>query len=84
VEIPPIEWLLDVSDTTLMDLQLAALNRSAKHTKAAKAEMAAAITQAAIAEVAQYMRENRKEMLEIARRTIDTQAVISFPERKRA
>lgn len=84
MEIPPIEWLLDVSDNTLMELQLAALNRSAKHTKASKAELQAAVTQAAIAEVAQYMRENRKAIMELARRTLDQQAVISFPERKRA
>lgn len=84
MEIPPIEWLLDVSENTLMDLQLAALGHSAKHTKAAKAEWQAAITQAAIAEVAAYLREHREEILEIARRTLDTQTVISFPERKRA
>lgn len=84
MDIPPIDWLLDVSDNTLMELQLAALNRSAKHTKASKAELQAAVTQAAIAEVAQYMREHRKEMLEIGRRTIEQQTVISFPERKRA
>jgi hypothetical protein len=84
MEMPSIEWLLDCSETTLQDLELAALNRSARHMKAAKADWNAAVTQAATAELARYLRENRKAILELARKSLEGQAVIVFPERKRA
>lgn len=84
MEMPPIEWLLDVSNTTLGDLELAELDRGSKRLKAAKAEWNAAVEHFAKAEAARYFRDHREELLEIARRTIDTQTLISFPERKRA
>lgn len=85
MEMPPIEWLLDCSETTLQDLELAALNRSSRHLKAAKADWSAAVTQMATAELAKYLRKHRNEMLELARKSIEGQAVIEFPaERKRA
>lgn len=84
MEMPPLDWLFDCSDTTLQDLELAALNRAQRHIKAVKADTDAAINQLATAELARYMRENREKILEIARRTIDGQAVLTFPARKRA
>jgi hypothetical protein len=84
MEMPPIEWLFDCSNTTLQDLELAALNRAQRHMKALKADTEAAVNQLATAELARYMREHREEMIEIARRTIEGQAVIPFPVRKRA
>lgn len=84
MEMPPIEWLLDCSETTLQDLELAALNRAQRHMKALKADTEGAINQLATAELARYLRDHRAEILEIARRTIDGQTVIQFPQRKRA
>ena len=84
MELPSIEWLFDCSDTTLQDLELAALNRAQRHMKALKADTEAAVNQLATAEVARYMREHREEMIEIARKTIEGQRVIPFPVRKRA
>jgi hypothetical protein len=84
MEMPPIEWLLDCSDTTLQDLELAALNRSSRHMKAAKADWNAAVDQAATAELARYLREHREKILELARKSLEGQTVIAFPERKRA
>ena len=83
MEMPPIEWLLDVSNTTLGDLELAELDRGSKRLKAAKAEWNAAVEHFAKAEAARYFRDHREELLEIARRTIDQQ-VLQFPTRKRA
>lgn len=84
MEMPTIEWLFDCSDTTLQDLELAALNRAQRHMKALKADTEAAVNQLATAEVARYMRDHREEIIEVARRTIAAQAVIPFPVRKRA
>jgi hypothetical protein len=84
MEMPPIDWLMDCSETTLQDLELAALNRSARHMKAAKADWHAAVNQMATAELARYLREHRKEILELGRKSLEGQSVIAFPERKRA
>jgi hypothetical protein len=43
MQMPPIEWLLDVSGNTLGDLELAELDRGSKRLKAAKAEWNAAV-----------------------------------------
>ena len=84
MDMPPIEWLFDVSNTTLGDLELAELDRGSKRLKAAKAEWNAAVEHFARAEAARYFRDHREEILEHARRTINTQAVLHFPEKKRA
>jgi hypothetical protein len=84
MDVPPLEWLLDCSDKSLQDLELAAMDRGARHLKGAKADWNEAVSQMAIAEVARYFREHRSEIMELARRTIDTQAVLQFPSRKRA
>jgi hypothetical protein len=84
VNMPPLEWLLEVSKNSLGDLELAELDRGSKRLKAAKAEWNAAVEHFAKAEAARYFINHREELLELARRTIDTQTLISFPERKRA
>lgn len=84
MEMPPIEWLFDISNATLGDLELAELDRGSKHLKAAKAEWHAAVEHFAKAEAARYFRDHRVELLELARRSIDAQTLISFPEKKRA
>lgn len=62
--LPSLNFLFDCSDTTLGDLEMAALNRGAKHLKAAKAEWNEAVSQFANAEVARYFREQRTEILD--------------------
>lgn len=84
MDLPPLDWLMDVSLQSLADLELACLDRGSRHTKAAKAEWNAALKELTTAELARYLRDHREEILEIARRTIDQQSLISFPDRKRA
>jgi hypothetical protein len=84
MEMPPVEWLFDVSSTTLADLELAELDRGSRRLKAAKAEWNAAVGHFAKAEAARYLRDHRLEVLELAKRTIDAQALLSFPEKKLA
>lgn len=80
----PLEWLFDCSNATLQDLELASLDRGAKHLKGAKADWNAAVTEIAKAEVARYFREHREEIMAHARRTIETQTVLEFPAKKTA
>ena len=84
MEMPPLDWLFDCEGTTLQDLELSALDRGARFLKGAKADWNAAVSQMAIAEVARYFREHREEILEHARRTIETQTVLEFPSKKTA
>lgn len=77
--------MFDFSDRTLQDLQLASLDRSSRHLKAAKAAWNEAVTEQAIAMLARYFLEYRAAMLERMRDTIEVQSVLEFPqERKRA
>lgn len=82
--LPSLEFLFDCSDKSLQDLELAALDRSAKRLKAAKAEWNEAVAQRANAEVARYFIEHRQEIIERALRTIDTQQVIEFPQNRKS
>lgn len=84
MEMPPLQWLFDISNATLGDLELAELDRGSKRLKAAKAEWNAAVEHFAKAEAARYFINHREELLELARRTIDTQALLQFPAKKRA
>jgi hypothetical protein len=84
--LPSLEFLFECSDTSLQDLELAALDRSAQRLKAAKAEWNEAVSQLAAAEVARYFREHRREILERARREVQLdaqQAVLEFPAARR-
>lgn len=84
-DIPKPEVMFDFSDRTLMDLQLASLDRAARHLKAAKAAWHEAVTEQAIAVVARYFLDHRAAMLQTMRETIEVQSVLEFPqERKRA
>ena len=84
MDMPPLDWLFDCSKTTLQDFELAELARGAKNLKTAKAAWDEARRNFAAADTAGYMRAHREEILEIAKRTIDAQAVMEFPARKRA
>jgi hypothetical protein len=83
-EIPKPEYLFEVSEMTLQDLQLSSLDRSARQLKAAKIAWGEAVREAAIATVAQYFLEERRGILEMARKTMEGQTVLVFPERKTA
>lgn len=80
----PLEFLLNASAQTLSDTQLAAMDRGARHLKAAKVSWNAAIDEFVNAEIAAIFRDRREEILDKARKTIEEQSVIVFPERKRA
>jgi hypothetical protein len=80
----PLEFLLNASAQTLSDTQLASMDRGARHLKAAKVSWNAAIDEFVNAEIAAIFRDRREEIMERARRTVDGQAVMPFPERKRA
>lgn len=82
-ELPSPEMLFDVSEMTLQDLQLASLDRSARHLKAAKAAWNEAVREEAIALVAAYFFENRADILERARLTLESQTVLEFPQQRR-
>ncbi len=82
--LPPLEYLFECSEQSLQDLELASLNRSANCLKTAKAEWEQSVTQRECAGVARWLLEHREEIKATARRTVDAQAVISFPDRKRA
>lgn len=82
--IPPLEYLFECSMNSLQELELAAMNRSARCMKAAKSEWQEALAQRECAGVARWLIENREEVLAMARRTLETQEVLVFPEKKRA
>lgn len=81
--LPSLEYLFDCSDQSLTDLEMAALNRASNRLRAAKAEWNEAIAQRAAADVARYFREHRKEMLEMARRTVEGEHALSFPQARK-
>lgn len=73
---PPLDFLLDASLTSLHDLELAALNRSANLGKATKTELCEWIEQSAIAMLARWMIENREALLS----TVDSSKKEEFEE----
>lgn len=80
----PLEFLFSASDNSLMDSQLASLDRGSRHLKEAKVAWNAAIDEFVNAELSAIFRERRAEILEKARQTLDAQSTLVFPERKRA
>lgn len=77
--LPSLEFLLSCSRTSLCDLELAALNRSAQHFKAARLELEEAVAQREIAGVARFMIEHRDALMAMARQTLEPQTVFEFP-----
>lgn len=77
--LPSLEFLLTCNRTSLYDLELAALNRSAQHFKAARLELEEAVAQREIAGVARFMIEHRDAILAVARQTLEPQTVFEFP-----
>lgn len=82
MNLPPLSYLLECSDSGLGELELAALSRSSQHLKRAKEEWLEGAAQREMAGVARWLIENRAAILEQARKTIEVQTVATFPERK--
>jgi hypothetical protein len=61
--LPPLSFLLEASPTSLHDLELASLNRSANLGKAIRSELEQWILQEAAAMLARWMIENRETLL---------------------
>ena len=76
--LPPLEYLLSCSESSLRDLELAALDRAAQCKKRARIEFMEAIAQQEAAGVARYFLEHRGELLEAARRTLEAEPVLPF------
>lgn len=83
--LPSLEYLLECSDNSLQDLELACLNRSQQCLRAARSEYEEAIAQREAAGVSRWLIENRRELLKQASLTIEgCQGTIPFPARKTA
>lgn len=85
-DIPSPEFLFDTSKNTLQDLQMASLDRAARHLKQAKHSWNEAVREEAIAVVAEYLLRYRDAMLERARATIEMeklQTVLEFPQSRK-
>jgi hypothetical protein len=81
--LPPISFLLEASPTSLQDLELASLNRSANLGKAVKSELQMWIEQSAAAMLARWMIENREALL-AAGAAIDTPDLADLFERRKS
>jgi hypothetical protein len=77
--LPSLEFLLTCSLNSLHDLELAGLNRSDQHFKAAKMEIAEGIAQREIAGVARFLIEFRDPLVAMVRKTLDPQTIFEFP-----
>ena len=76
--LPSLEYLLECSEMSLRDLELAALDRAAQCRKRARIEHDEADAHIENAAVARFLIENRPALLEAARRTLDAQEVLPF------
>jgi len=81
--LPTLEYLFECSDQSLHDLELAALDRSAQCLRKAKEEWMEGAAQRESAGVARWLITNRAGILEMARRTVDAQTAIPFPQARR-
>lgn len=83
--LPSPDVLFGMSKTSLQDLLLAGWDRSSRHLKAARISWDEAVREQAIVLLAEYLLEYREAFLDQARRTIEPQSVLEFPQaRKRA
>ena len=74
---PFLDYLLRCRMQSLHDLELASLNRSGNHLKAAKLEGDEAVAHREIAGIARWLIENREQILERASRTVEIK--VGFP-----
>jgi len=80
LSLPSPEYLLQSPKTSLQKMELAFLDQSAQHTKQAKMEDAEARKYAAMAEALRFLIDFKEVMLEEARKSIEMQSEIRFPE----
>jgi hypothetical protein len=82
--LPPISFLLEASLTSLHDLELASLNRSANLSRSVRAEIEQWIVQSAAAMLARWMIENRETLLAAGAAVDATSLEDVFDRRKTA
>lgn len=71
MSMPALDFLLEASVTSLEDLELASLNRSANLSKTLKRELDTWVEQVASAAVARWVIENRERLFREANRTVE-------------
>lgn len=82
--LPSLEFLLECSDQSLCDLVMKSYERAAGCTKRAKMEWEEAVENRAIAETAQWIRENRENLFEQVRKTLDAKTPVQFPQQRKS
>lgn len=79
--LPSLPYLLGCSDSALGDLELSLLDLASQCMKRSKEEMERAVSYRERAGAIRFLINDRNEMMNIARRTVDgRQAVLLFPE----
>ena len=68
--LPPLEYLLECSVTSLQSLELACLNRSQHSLKTARMELEESVAQRECAGVVRWLIENRQSLLSVSQHTL--------------
>jgi hypothetical protein len=68
--LPPLEYLLECSVTSLQSLELACLNHSQHSLKTARMELEESVAQRECAGVARWLIENRQSLLSVSQHTL--------------
>lgn len=86
VELPPLSFLLEASQRSIQDLELAALNRSSNLGKGVKGELELWVEQTAAAMLARWMIENRDALLDAGIKVSDAglESLFETVERKKS
>lgn len=81
--LPSLEYLLDSKNpqAVCQQIELACLDQMAQHLKRAKAEENEARQYQAKADAARWLIETLPTMIEVVRRMIDVQPMLTFPEK---
>jgi hypothetical protein len=82
--LPPLEYLVDCSESALQTLELKSLDLAAQCSKRARAEMEQALVHRSTAEVCRFLIENRSELIDLAKLVADGKQRLLFAERKTA
>ena len=83
-ELPDPQLMFDFSKRTLQDLQIASLDRAARHLKNAKAAWNEAVREEAMGLLAAYFLEHGPAILEQARGTVEVKSTLEFPKARSA
>lgn len=82
--LPSLEYLLECSEQSLADLELACLNRSQQCLRTARFEWEEAVAQRECAGVARWLIDNRRALLDAAHATLGgRQITLVFPGMKK-